>query len=58
MSATIVRFPDKHSAAIWLTNERHGGWLVLAHGHGWLHGSSAAATADAQWLSCNLAPGS
>ena len=55
MSATI-RFPDRRSAAIWVTPERDGqGWLVLARGYGWLHGSSRAADQDAQWLSRNLA---
>jgi hypothetical protein len=30
------------------------GWLVLARGHGWLHGSLDQARADARWLSRNL----
>jgi hypothetical protein len=52
---TIIRFPPRRSAAIWLTPSREdpGGWLVLHRGHGWIHGSSAAAAADAVWLSAN-----
>jgi hypothetical protein len=53
MSA-IVRLPDRVQAAIWLTHEPFGAWLVLARGHGWIFGSSTAASTDAEWLSENL----
>jgi hypothetical protein len=52
-SAALYRFPARRSAVVWLT--RNGSaWLVQAYGHGWTHGSSAAADADAQWMSRNL----
>ena len=54
MSADIIRFPARRSAAIFVHEAAEGGWLVLARGHGWLHGDAHAAFADAQWLSRNL----
>jgi hypothetical protein len=53
MSATIIRFPPRRSAAIWISRDDDGAWLVLHRGHGWLHGSSGAASTEAQWLSGN-----
>jgi hypothetical protein len=53
-STNLLRFPARHSTVVWLTRDE-GAWLVLANGHGWAHGSSAAAFSDAQWLSRNLA---
>jgi hypothetical protein len=53
MSADVLRFPPRRSAAIWLTREAAGGWLVLGHGHAWSHGDCAAAVEDALWLSQN-----
>jgi hypothetical protein len=51
----IIRFPPRRSAAVWLFEAREGdGWLVLARGHGWLHGSRLDALADARWLAHNL----
>jgi hypothetical protein len=50
---TILRFPDRRSGVIWLTRDGPT-WLVLANGHGWMHGSSAAADTDARWMSRNL----
>jgi len=52
MSATILRFPNRHQNVVWLIRDDDT-WLVLTRGHGWLHGSSAAASVDAQWLSRN-----
>jgi hypothetical protein len=52
--AAVVRFPPRRSAAVWLLQGRDGGWLVLARGHGWLHGSRLDALADARWLARNL----
>lgn len=52
-SAALYRFPARRSLAIWLMRDG-AAWLVLANGHGWTHGSSAAADADAQWMSRNL----
>jgi hypothetical protein len=54
MTATVVRFPPRRAAAVWLLQAREGGWLVLARGHGWLHGSRSDALADARWLARNL----
>jgi hypothetical protein len=38
----------------WITREASGAWLVLARGHGCLHGDSAAAFNDARWQAHNL----
>ncbi len=55
MSA-IVRFPPRQIAAVVICRERDGGgWLTIARGHGWLHGSLAEAITDAVWLAKNLA---
>jgi hypothetical protein len=54
MTATIIRFPPRHAAVVWLLQAHQGGWLVLARGHGWLHGSRLDALADARWLAHNL----
>jgi hypothetical protein len=51
---SVVRFPLRRSAAVWLLQAREGGWLVLARGHGWLHGSRSDALAGAHWLAHNL----
>jgi hypothetical protein len=53
MSADIVRFSPRRSAAIWLTREAAGGWQVLGLGHAWSHGDYADAVEDAIWLSDN-----
>lgn len=53
MSAAVIRFPARRSNCIWLLLDCDG-WLVLFHEYGWLHGSYAAALADARWLSRNL----
>jgi hypothetical protein len=55
MTANIIRLPSHRERAIWLTPSRDddGCWLVLHQSHGWLHGSSASAAIDAQWLSGN-----
>jgi hypothetical protein len=53
IAANLERFPPRRSAVVWLL--RHcGEWLVLARGHGWVHGSYHSAIADALWLSKNL----
>ncbi len=49
----ITRFPARKSFAIWIASDE-GAWLVLARGHGWLHGDKAAAVDDAAWLADNL----
>jgi hypothetical protein len=49
----VVRFPARHAACIWLTREEGPAWLVLCHGHGWLHGDYDAALDDARWLGRN-----
>jgi hypothetical protein len=42
MTAHVIRFPARHSQAIWLARERDAdGWLVIAGAHGWVFGSSA-----------------
>ena len=53
MSARIIRFPPRRSSAIWILREGPV-WLVLARGHGWLHGDRASAFREAHWLSQNL----
>jgi hypothetical protein len=52
--ATIIRFPPRHTAAVWVMEE-DGAWLVLAGSHGWLHGDYPEALADARWRAQNLA---
>jgi hypothetical protein len=51
---SIIRFPARNAAAIFVAKAAEGGWLVLARGHGWLHSDVQSALADAQWLSENL----
>jgi hypothetical protein len=53
MVAEIARFPSRESFAVWIASGANG-WLVLAHGHGWLHGDGSSALDDAAWLSNNL----
>jgi hypothetical protein len=50
---TVVRFPLRYLAAIWILPLREFGWLVLHGAHGWLHGDYDAAIADAEWLAHN-----
>lgn len=52
LAPSIVRFPERHAACVWIT---HDGpvWLVRAYEHGWLHTSSGAADTEATWLSEN-----
>jgi hypothetical protein len=52
-AADVARFPPRASFAVWLSKTADG-WLVLARGHGWLHGDAAGAFLDARWLSRNL----
>jgi hypothetical protein len=52
-SANVIRFPPRHAHCVFLLRDGSA-WLVTAYGHGWIHGSSAAADADAQWMSRNL----
>jgi hypothetical protein len=49
---SIVRFPVRRSAAVWITRENDA-WLVLAGSHGWLCGSREEADREAQWLARN-----
>jgi hypothetical protein len=50
----VARYRPRASFAVWITREASGAWLVLARGHGCLHGDSAAAFNDARWLAHNL----
>jgi hypothetical protein len=55
-SATIVRFPPRRAAAIFVCKERNSDeWLAIARGHGWSFSSRAEALNEAEWLACNLA---
>jgi hypothetical protein len=55
VAAIVIRFPPRRASAIFLCEERDGdGWLVLARGHGWLHGSRSDALENARWLARNL----
>jgi len=49
----IIRFPARQGARIWLMREG-AAWLVVARGHGWLHGNYNDAFSDAVWLAENL----
>ncbi len=52
MSATsLIRFPDRRQAVVWLLPERDNGWLVLARGFGWLCTSSGDADKEARCAS-------
>ena len=53
IAANVERFPMRHAVCIWLLRE-YDGWLVLAHNHGWTHGSYGSAVADARWLAKNF----
>ena len=47
----IVRANIVQAEIVRLAPEPHGGWYVIApNGHGWLHGSRAAALEDKAWL--------
>jgi hypothetical protein len=54
MTSAVVRLPPRRAAVVWLPQASDGGWLVLARGHGWLHGSHSDALANAHWLAGNL----
>jgi hypothetical protein len=49
----VCRLPPRRCAAVWVL-ARDDGWLVLARGHGWLHGDRRSALAEARWLAWNL----
>jgi hypothetical protein len=49
MSASILRFPPRRIVSIRVEREDDA-WIVLARKHGWIHGSRAAAIADANEL--------
>ena len=51
---SVIRFPARHAAAVFVMEAAEGGWLVLARGHEWLHGDLRSAFVDARWLSENL----
>jgi hypothetical protein len=53
-AASVLRFPDRAARCIRIVREAAGGWLVLARGHGWIHGDRRSARSDAQWLGLNL----
>jgi hypothetical protein len=53
-SDRIIRFPARRGRAIWVLPLAESGWLVLARGHGWLHGDRRSALEDAEWLARNL----
>jgi hypothetical protein len=50
MAATILQFPP---FTVRIVREDDDAWLVVARGHGWLHGSQREAVAEAAWLSRN-----
>lgn len=50
---SIERFPGRRAMCVWLLCVADG-WLVSARDHSWLHGSYAAALADAEWMARNL----
>ncbi len=52
-SSTIIPFPSRRAHCVFLLRDGRI-WRVQAYGHAWEHGSSAAADADAQWMSRNL----
>jgi hypothetical protein len=52
MTATVLPFPRRGPWEIKIQREGDA-LLVLTRGHGWLHGSYAAARADAEWLAAN-----
>jgi hypothetical protein len=49
MTAVILPFPVFH---VRIARE-HPAWMVIVRDHGWVHGSHAAAAADARWLATN-----
>jgi hypothetical protein len=51
---SLIRFPGRRAACVFICRAREGGWLVLARGHGWLHANRARAIIDAEWLARNL----
>jgi hypothetical protein len=55
VSATVIRFPPRRMAAVFICKERNGsGWLAIAGAHAWLFGSHDQAVAEARWLAANL----
>jgi len=53
-TASLIRFPARRAAAIFIVCADEGGWLALAGSHGWLFGSWHEAQAEATWLAGNL----
>ena len=54
MAASVLRFPPRRIAAVFVC-EDDGGWLVLGpRGQGWTHGDRHSAIADAEWLARNF----
>jgi len=53
MSALILQFPRRGPFAVEILREGPA-WLVRARGHGWLHGSYAAAVADAEVIAAGF----
>ena len=49
----VIRFPARRASCVWVVLDGDG-WLGLAGSHGWMHGTMAAALADARWLTRNL----
>jgi hypothetical protein len=53
-TGSVLRFPHRCIAAVFVC-EDDAGWLVLGpRGHGWTHGDRHSATTDAEWLARNL----
>ena len=51
---TVVRFPARYIAAIFVIPAPSGGWLTIApRGHAWLFGDFAQAISEARWLGEN-----
>jgi hypothetical protein len=52
MTARVIRFPPRRSAAVWILRAE-GAWMVIVRSHGWMHGNYGDALEDARWLAKN-----
>ena len=50
----LIRFPPRHTTAVWIAREDQGAWVVLLRDHGWLFGCYREALREARWHSRNL----
>jgi hypothetical protein len=51
---SVVRFPARNAAAIFVREMPGDGWIVIARERAWLCGDQRSAFAEAAWLSENL----